>query len=50
MVRRSDGFIVPWDRNAIVKQLLTETKLAKEFYEIRPISEEEAEQIATEVE
>ena len=50
MVRRSDGFIVPWDRNAIVKQLLTETKLAKEFYEVRPISEEEAEQIATEVE
>jgi len=50
MVRRSDGFIVPWDRNAIVKQLLTETKLAKEFYEVKPISEEEAEQIATEVE
>ncbi len=50
MVRRSDGFIVPWDRNAIVKQLLTETKLAKEFYEVRPISEEEAEQIAAEVE
>jgi len=49
-VRRSDGFIVPWDRNAIVKQLLTETKLAKEFYEVKPISEEEAEQIATEVE
>ncbi len=50
MVRRSDGFIVPWDRNAIVKQLLTETKLAKEFYEVRPISEGEAEQIASEVE
>jgi len=50
MVRRSDGFIVPWDRNAIVKQLLTETKLAKDFYEVRPINEEEAEQISTEVE
>ena len=50
MVRRTDGFIVPWDRNAIVKQLLTETKLAKEFYEVQPISEKEAEQIATEVE
>lgn len=50
MVRRSDGFIVPWDRNAIVKQLLTETKLAKEFYEVRPISKDEAEQIANDVE
>jgi len=50
MVRRSDGFIVPWDRNAIVKQLLTETNLAKEFYEVRPISKEEAEEIAIEVE
>ena len=50
MVRRTDGFIVPWDRNAIVKQLLTETKLAKEFYEVKPISEKEAEQIAVEVE
>ncbi len=50
MVRRSDGFIVPWDRSAVVKQLLTETKLAKEFYEVRPISEEEAEEIAVDVE
>lgn len=50
MVRRSDGFIVPWNRSAIVKQLLTETKLAKEFYEARPISKEEAEEIAVNVE
>lgn len=49
-VRRSDGFIVPWDRKAIVKQLLTETKLASKFYEVRPISKEEAEEIAVEVE
>ena len=49
-VRRSDGFIVPWNRNAIVKQLLTETKLGKEFYDVRPISEEEAEEIAIDVE
>jgi len=46
MVRRTDGFIVPWDRNAIVKQLLKETKLAKDFYEVRPITQEEAEAIA----
>ena len=50
MVRRSDGFIVPWNRNAIVKQLLTETKLAKEFYDVRSISREEADDIATDVE
>ena len=50
MVRRSDGFIVPWDRSAVVKQLLTETKLAKEFYEVRPISSEEACEIAVNVE
>jgi ribonucleoside-triphosphate reductase len=50
MVRRSDGFIVPWDRKAVVKQLLAETKLAKDFYEVRPMSEEEAEEIAVNVE
>jgi len=49
-VRRSDGFIVDWNREFIVKQLLTETKLAKEFYDVRPMSQEEAEQIAVDVE
>ena len=50
MVRRSDGFIVPWDRSAVVKQLLTETRLANEFYEVRAICKEEAEEIAVNVE
>jgi len=50
MVRRSDGFIVPWNRNAIAKQLLTETKLAKGFFNVRPMSPEEAEDIAIDVE
>jgi len=50
MVRGTDGFIVPWDRNEIVDQLLTETKLAEEFYETRAISQQEAEEIAFEVE
>jgi len=49
-VRRSDGFIVSWNRDAIVKQLLTETKLAKEFYDTEPMSQEEAEGIAVDVE
>jgi anaerobic ribonucleoside-triphosphate reductase len=50
MVRGTDGFIVPWDRNEIVEQLLTETKLAEEFYETRAISRQEAEEVAFEVE
>ena len=49
-VRRSDGFIVSWRRDAIVKQLLTETKLAKEFFDVTPLSREEAEELAFDVE
>ncbi len=49
-VRTSDGFIVSWNRDAIVKQLLTETKLAKDFYDVKPMSQEEAEEIAFDVE
>jgi ribonucleoside-triphosphate reductase len=50
MVRKTDGFMVPWDRGEIVEQLLTETKLAEEFYETRSISKEEAEEVAFAVE
>jgi anaerobic ribonucleoside-triphosphate reductase len=50
MVRGTDGFMVPWNRNEIVEQLLTETKLAEEFYETRAMSKQEAEDIAFEVE
>ena len=50
MVRKTDGFMVPWDRREIVEQLLTETKLAEEFYETRAISRQEAEEVAFEVE
>ncbi len=50
MVRGTDGFIVPWNRKQIVEQLLTETKLAEEFYETRAITRQEAEEIAIEVE
>ncbi len=49
-VRRSDGLFVPWNREAIVTSLLKETKLAEEFFGIPPISREEAEEIAKEVE
>ena len=50
MVRGTDGFMVPWNRNEIVEQLLTETKLAEEFYEARAMKKQEAEDIAFEVE
>jgi ribonucleoside-triphosphate reductase len=50
MVRATDGFIVSWDRKKIVEQLLIETKLAEQFYEIPAISEYDAEVIASEVE
>ena len=49
-VRKTDGFMVPWDRSEIVEQLMTETKLAEEFDETRSINKEEAEEIAFEVE
>ena len=50
MVRGTDGFMVPWSRNEIVEQLLTETKLAEEFYDTKAISRQDAEDIAFEVE
>ena len=50
MVRGTDGFIIPWNRSQIVEQLLTETKLAEQFYEVRAINRQEAEEIANEVE
>ncbi|GAG35378.1 unnamed protein product, partial [marine sediment metagenome] len=48
MVRGTDGFIIPWNRSQIVEQLLTETKLAEQFYEVRAINRQEAEEIANE--
>ena len=50
MVRGTDGFIDPWSREKIVEQLITETKLAEEFYDTRAITRQEAEEVAFEVE
>ncbi|MEA1869559.1 MAG: anaerobic ribonucleoside-triphosphate reductase [Euryarchaeota archaeon] len=49
-VRTTDGHVMDWDRHAIVAQLLKETQLSKQFYRIDPITEEEAGEIAKEVE
>ncbi|HII00819.1 TPA: anaerobic ribonucleoside-triphosphate reductase [Methanosarcinaceae archaeon] len=49
-VRTTDGFIVNWDRNIIVNQLLKETKLSEIFYNKPAITKEEAVDIAKEAE
>jgi anaerobic ribonucleoside-triphosphate reductase len=49
-VRTTDGHLLDWDREAIAKQLLKETKLSEQFYKVPSISEEEAGEIAREVE
>jgi len=49
-VRTTDGHLIDWNRNAIVKQLLKETKLSEQFYKISGITEEDAEDIAREAE
>ncbi len=49
-VRTTDGHLLDWDREAIAKQLLKETKLSEQFYKEPGITEEEAKDIAKEVE
>jgi len=50
MVRTTDGHLMRWNREAVVNQLLRETKLSEQFYRIPGISDEEAKEIAREVE
>lgn len=47
-VRTSDGHMLEWDKEAIVKQLLRETKLSQDFYDSSPIDEATAREIAEE--
>ena len=49
-VRTTDGHLLDWDREAIAKQLLKETKLSEQFYKEPGISASEADEIAREVE
>lgn len=49
-VRTSDGYMLDWDRQAIVKQLIKETKLSEKFYGIPSINMENAMGIAKETE
>ena len=49
-VRTTDGHLMDWDRNTIIKQLLKETKLSEQFHGKASITEEEAREIAKETE
>ncbi|WOF16190.1 anaerobic ribonucleoside-triphosphate reductase [Methanoplanus sp. FWC-SCC4] len=49
-VRTSRGLILEWDRERIIQQLLTETKLVEEFYGGKTIDVETAREIAFNVE
>jgi len=49
-VRSTDGHIIDWDRNRIVRQIVEETKLVETFYGYEGASEATAQEIALEVE
>jgi anaerobic ribonucleoside-triphosphate reductase len=49
-VRTTDGHLMDWDRDTIIKQLLKETKLSEQFYGTPAITLEEAKVIAKETE
>ena len=49
-VRRSDGYILDWDRERIVRQILNETSLVAAFYDGEGADDETARTIAREVE
>ncbi|MCT8336216.1 anaerobic ribonucleoside-triphosphate reductase [Methanoculleus sp. Afa-1] len=49
-VRTSRGFLLDWDRNRIVKQILEETRLVETFYGYEGADEETAQDIARRVE
>ncbi len=50
VVRRSDGHILEWDRERIVRQILVETQLVETFYDGEGADEETARAVAREVE
>ncbi len=49
-VRTTDGHIVEYDRNRIVRQIVDETRLVETFYGYEGANEEQAQEIAREVE
>ncbi|MDV0446994.1 hypothetical protein MsAg5_08620 [Methanosarcinaceae archaeon Ag5] len=49
-VRTTSGYMLDWDRNEIVKQLMKETQLAERFYSVPGITRDEANDIAKDAE
>jgi len=49
-VRTSDGHIVEWDRDRIIRQIVEETKLVETFYGYKGADEATAQEIARDVE
>ena len=49
-VRTTDGHIVEWDRDRIIRQIIEETKLVETFYGYEGANEETAREIALDVE
>lgn len=49
-VRSSSGYILDWDKNKIINQLLIETEYAEKYYNIKKMTIKEAEDIAEETE
>ncbi|MBN1683579.1 anaerobic ribonucleoside-triphosphate reductase [Candidatus Bathyarchaeota archaeon] len=50
MVRTTDGYLVPWDKNRIIEQLQRETALAKTMFDMEPLNGLKAEKVANAVE
>ena len=50
MVRTTDGYLVPWNKNMITEQLHRETQLAKTIFGLEPINGLYSDKIADEVE
>ena len=50
LVRTSDGYLIPWNKNRIVEQLHEETQLAKLMFGLEAINGGYAEKIADEIE
>ncbi len=49
-VRTSNGYILKWNKNKIIDRLLKETDFAEKYYNIKKISYDEAEKIASKTE
>ena len=45
-VRTSDGFMIDWNKDKIIDQLIKESSLAKQFFDVAPMTKKEAGMVA----